>query len=132
MAILSVEDMTGMIEIVAFPRTYEKIKDEFVQNNPILFVGRVKYREDTVSVILDKAKALDPEKHSNNFSGIIFKIKDEHTEVDISELKQIIKDHPGDIPVKIISLQGDEVKTVVLNNKVAKCAEIEECQKKFS
>ncbi len=132
MAILSVEDMTGMTEIVAFPRIYEKIKDEFVQNIPILFVGRVKYREDVVSVILDKVKALDPEKHSNNFSGIIFKIRDDHTEGDISDLKQIIKDHPGDIPVKIISLQGDEVKTVVLNNKVAKCAEIEECQKKFS
>ncbi|MGH2458006.1 MAG: DNA polymerase III subunit alpha [Chloroflexota bacterium] len=47
------EDLTGPIELVAFPRTYEKSKDFWVADAVVLVSGKLDLREERLQVIVD-------------------------------------------------------------------------------
>ena len=64
MAFLKLEDVQGNIEVVVFPRTYEKAKEILEKDNILLVRGKVDARNDSLSVLADKielyqAQALD-------------------------------------------------------------------------
>ncbi len=132
MAILIVEDKTGSIEVVAFPKKYTQIKEQFKLNTPMGFVGKINARDDFYSVILNKMKEIDLAKYGDNFEGITFKINDIHDGEDLKMLKETIQKHPGDFPVRIIIHKKEDKKKMVLKHKVAKTQQILECIKKFN
>ncbi len=131
MAILIIEDKTGSIEIVAFPRKYEEFKGMFKLNIPIGFVGRVNKKDDFYSIVLTKMKEIDMEKYSDEFDGITFRINDIHNGEDLKMLKETIKKNPGDCLVRIIVHKKGDKKNMVLKHKINKTPEILECIKKF-
>ncbi len=59
MLFLRIADLTGSIEAVVFPRTFEAQKDMFTLDACIAFVGKISKRNDEVSIIIEKAKPLD-------------------------------------------------------------------------
>lgn len=59
MAFLQINDNTGTMEVVAFPKTYSFIKSGCSVNTVLLFKGKVCEREGEFSVILEKAVNLD-------------------------------------------------------------------------
>ena len=59
MAILTVYDQTGSIEVVVFPKTYIKLKTILQINRIILFKGRVNNREGRFGVIMENAVDLE-------------------------------------------------------------------------
>lgn len=67
MGILTVEDLTGSIEVVAFPKTWEATRDAWVEGEPLLIAGRPELRGETWSIICEsvlpweEAQALTPE-----------------------------------------------------------------------
>jgi DNA polymerase-3 subunit alpha len=131
MAFVTLTDKTGSIDLVIFPKTFEKVKDELVPDIPVLFAGRVNLRDNAVSIIIEMAKALDPAKYAKKFEGVTFKVRDINTEEEILQLKEIIRDSPGTTPVRILRyLNGDE-KSMILNNMVSLTPDIEEMLKKF-
>lgn len=132
MAILIVEDKTGSIEVVAFPKKYEQVKANFKMNIPMGFVGKVNSRDDFYSIILNKMKEIDLEKYGDDFEGITFRINDVHNGEEMKELKEKIKKNPGDCPVRIIVHKKDDYKNMVLKHKVKKTPEILECIQKFN
>src|SRR5690606_4485993 len=101
MAFITLEDKTGSIDAVVFPKLYDEMKELFEANTPILIAARVSDRDDSKSVLIEKAKKVDQEKFSSDFSGVIFKISKKHTKKQIQELKDHIKSEKGDLPVKI-------------------------------
>ena len=131
MAILMVEDKTGNIEVVAFPKKYAELKDLFKLNVPIGFIGRLNKKDDFCSVILTKMKKIDLEKHGDNFNGVTFKINDIHNGDDLKDLKEKIKKNPGDCCVRIVIHKKNDKKVMLLNHKVEKNPEILECIKRF-
>jgi len=62
MAILTVYDQTGTIEVVAFPKIYAKLKSILQINRIILFKGRVNNREGRIGLILENAVDLEKGK----------------------------------------------------------------------
>ena len=77
MANLTVEDLTGSIEVVVFPKLLPQI-DQLMKNpqQPILFSGRLTLREDEIRLrmesamlLSDAAKAVIPEKKSEGVSS---------------------------------------------------------------
>ncbi len=131
MAFVSLEDKSGSIDTVVFPRTYEKIKEDLQDEHPILFAGKVNYRDGKLNLIAEKIKALDPKKHGSNFEGVTFKIKNVHSKEEIHELKKCIKDNPGDKAVRIISTTEEKVRVVKLKRKVVLNEAVRRLQVKF-
>ncbi|MCB9790590.1 DNA polymerase III subunit alpha [Candidatus Nomurabacteria bacterium] len=120
MAFLTVEDKTGQIDMVVFPRVYEELKEEMHPNSPMLFAGRLNERNKEISFVLEKAKLIDPKKFGSNFSGVTFKVRDANNADEIVELKECIKKNPGETSVRIIIADLDNGdREMILNYKIA-------------
>jgi DNA polymerase-3 subunit alpha len=67
MGILTVEDLTGSIEVVAFPKTWEATRTAWVEGEALLVAGRAELRGETWSIICEavlpweEAQRLTPE-----------------------------------------------------------------------
>jgi len=131
MAFLTAEDKSGQIDIIVFPRKYEEIRDVLEENKPMLLVGKLNVRDGEKSIVLEKAKYIDLDKHSSSFKGITFRITPTHTEEEIKELKKFIKFSNGDLPVKLIINDSWNNKTVVLDKKIDMNAETKKFLRKF-
>ena len=58
MALLSVRDYTGMIEIAVFPETYEKYKNRCVVDSVTLLRGKVSTRNGERTIVVDELKEI--------------------------------------------------------------------------
>ena len=46
MAYITLEDVLGAVEVIVFPRDYEKYKDKLLEDNKVFIEGRVNIKED--------------------------------------------------------------------------------------
>ena len=53
MAVVTLEDLQGTIEVVVFPRTYETTQASWVEGSILLVAGRVDHRGDEASLLAD-------------------------------------------------------------------------------
>ncbi len=54
MAVLAVEDLLGLLEVLVFPKVYEKAQDLLESDQPVLIRGRIKKDEKGVTLISDE------------------------------------------------------------------------------
>jgi DNA polymerase-3 subunit alpha len=59
MAFLNIYDETGSIEVVVFPKTYQKLKDILETNNVLIMKGKINDKEGTMCILVDNAVRLD-------------------------------------------------------------------------
>ena len=59
MAFVRVEDDTGSIEVVVFPRIFDKTRNYWVDYKPVLVTGKVDSREDNPSLIAEAIDTLE-------------------------------------------------------------------------
>ncbi len=59
MAFLSINDSTGTIEVIIFPKTFRSVHNTCLQNSVCLFKGKVAEREGEYSIIMEQAVNLD-------------------------------------------------------------------------
>lgn len=59
MAFLQLEDLTGQLEAVVFPKTYEEINPLLTENAILLVSGKVDLRDEDVQIIIDEAKPIE-------------------------------------------------------------------------
>ncbi len=62
MAILEIEDTTGKIDVVAFPKGYQKIAEDLVEGRILLIDGKLDKRMGEMQVIVDKVEAMNLEE----------------------------------------------------------------------
>ena len=60
MAFVEVEDLSGRVEVVVFPRTYKQYKEIVAADNLVLLHGRVDVREGAVQVVCDSLQEWEP------------------------------------------------------------------------
>lgn len=58
MAFLRIADLTGSVECVVFPKVYEEFKKFCVVDQLVMIKGKVSSRNDEMSILVDKMKAL--------------------------------------------------------------------------
>ncbi len=131
MAFLAVEDKSAMAEIVVFPKLYKEMRDKLEENKPMLIAVRVSVRDGKKSLILEKGQYIDESKYGDNFDGVTFRIRDEHTQDEIKALKEYIAQSNGDTPVRIIVNNGEESKSVLLEKKIEMNNETKKWLRKF-
>lgn len=57
MAFLSLEDESGVLDVVVFPRLYSTEKDSLIENTILQIFGKVEEREEKISLIAEKIKS---------------------------------------------------------------------------
>ncbi len=58
MAFVKVEDGTGSIELVVFPKIFKSTRDFWAEGQPLLIVGKVDVRDESASLIVEEIETL--------------------------------------------------------------------------
>lgn len=107
MAIVKMEDLTGSIEVVCFPETYDRV-GELLEADAILEVtGKVDRRNDEAQIIADTVSRDLPEfesRQDQQVPTVAVRLPNTHDVwSDISLMQQvdrILQEHDGDLPVE--------------------------------
>ncbi len=59
MAFLSVEDLFGTIEVIVFPKAFEKIKDNIAEDNVVVIKGKLDRKEEEAKLLADNITLLE-------------------------------------------------------------------------
>lgn len=111
MAFVSLEDLYGVVEIIIFPKIYNRYA-KLLNNDAIVIVeGRLSLREDEEPKILcDKVIKLTPQMNKKLYLKI-----DKNNNINVgNQLNPILKKHRGDIPV---ILYNESIKRRSLANR---------------
>ncbi len=123
MAFLGLEDINLSIEAVVFPKDYKKLKDILSEGSIYYLEGKVNKRNDTLSIIINIIKPLDEIDTTNNKSKIgddekIIVIRKDASGNDMSNLKEILFENPGEISVSLLLKSEGKSRMFKLKKKV--------------
>ena len=126
MAFITLEDFTGIIEVIVFPKILSKLDAVLCENSIVMMHGRLDIKEDEgVKLILDSAV---PFKGAVSSYTIML---DDNDLTNIEKLNTVILQHPGTYPVEIecsygkiqtknICVDASEALTNAINNLFGK------------
>ena len=92
MAFVTVEDETGKIEVVVFPRVFAAHRSCWAKDQVVLIDGRLEMREENLSLLVEKASSLSSEP---NYDFVI-KVPAGVRPKALVELNKILRGNPGD------------------------------------
>ena len=94
MAFVKVEDTSGSLEIVVFPKIFSITRDLWVDNKPLIIFGKVDHRDDSVSLIVENVSATTSQ--SSNPNRLYIKIPKKTQPEQLRRLKTLLLANPGD------------------------------------
>lgn len=126
MAFATLEDGTGKIELVIFPKVYAQFKNIWEKDHVVLVEGKLDRREeDLLTLIVDRGDLLS-ESESNKYDFVI-RIPKGVPSKKLMELNMVLKNNPGEkMGLLVFENGGGGPKKLVLNFGVAYSSEIEE------
>ncbi len=100
---LTIEDLTGKVEAVAFNKTIQEYGDFLQTEQKVIISGKVQHREeDQTSVLIDNVKPVD------NSNLVTITIKDELKYEELCAIKNILAAHHGSDPVLFNVLETND------------------------
>ncbi|MEA5450792.1 OB-fold nucleic acid binding domain-containing protein [Leptolyngbya sp. CCNP1308] len=106
MAIVQLEDLTGQVEAVVFPKSFERISQHIVADKRLMIWGKVDRRDDRVQFIIDDAESIEDVR-------MVMVELDPRLAGDIEQqhrLRNVIRSNQGDDPkyarVPVIAVIG--------------------------
>lgn len=100
MAFATLEDMTGTLETVIFPRTFEAVKDKLELNRACIFSGKLEIRDDSLAFILDDLQPVFKEA-TEAISGQVITVPRTISKESLKQIGDVLKSHPGSTVVHI-------------------------------
>jgi DNA polymerase-3 subunit alpha len=117
MAFLTLEGLSGAVEVVVFPELYKNASDALSSDSPLLVIGRLEKDEESVKIIAGEITLLE------NAKDVADKIKARNTHIlaqseglsadKLERLKEILKRHPGSSPVFLHLIYPDDREVVM-------------------
>lgn len=114
MAFVRIEDETGTVEVVIFPKIYAETKNYFIGDNPILINGKLDEREDRRSILADSVYVR--ENLLSEKGNLFIKVPRTVTSQKLSQLKELLIANKGEQNVTLVFEKTN--KKVVLPIKV--------------
>ncbi len=116
MAFGTLDDRTGSIDFVIFPRAYKELEGKMAQDMVILIKAKVDSREDSPQLVAEKVSI--PEENAVAADAMekseeIF-IPRKTTQAKLQELGTLLKAHPGKERLAVIIPNGGQNKRMVL------------------
>ena len=118
MCFASLEDDTAAIDLVVFPKLYADTTDLWLVDQALLITGRIDNREEKLSVLVEKAEAIDanaPVPEGDLFEIDIPRGTPKET---LQQINQILKQNPGADRIVIVIPNGGEPKRINLPGSV--------------
>ncbi len=100
MAFVKIDDGTGVISLVVFPKIFEKTKDLWVDAKPVLISGKIDKREDTASILVETVDTHESIK--NRKDTLYIKIPGGVQMESLKKLKELLMQSPGDQEVVLV------------------------------
>ncbi len=126
MAFLTLEDQSGTIELVMFPKTFAKFGDKLVENAPIIFIGKVNIREGDRTIVVDSLKLVDLETAGKLSDGLLLRIPTNASKESLALLKKVLQDNPGNTMITIQIPKEGVITTMHLKNGIQLTDEVNE------
>jgi DNA polymerase-3 subunit alpha len=101
MAFVKIEDLFSVIEVVVFPKTYEKCKGLIEEDGIVLVKGRVSIKEDEKPKLL--CESLDPLLLLDGEKLYVQIEEDSMLKDELLRLKRILLEHKGNMPVYLFT-----------------------------
>lgn len=101
MAFLNVEDLSGKIEVIIFPKILEKVNSLINEDSLVIIGGRVSIKEGEFPKII--CENINPLKKINSSKVYIRVNNNENVKIANKLLKDILEFHKGDTPIYIFS-----------------------------
>jgi len=102
MAFLKLEDLTGTIEVIVFPKTLDKIKELCVTDSLVIVKGRLSLKEDEPPKLI--CESIEPLEKINS-SKVYLRVEDTMAAKELNKrLKELlVKEYIGDTPIYIFA-----------------------------
>ncbi|MFH1246110.1 MAG: DNA polymerase III subunit alpha [Candidatus Omnitrophota bacterium] len=128
MAVITLEDIEGSIEVIVFPKVYSQYLQNIQPNAPVFVSGRINLREQEPKIVAEELIPL-PEVYRQFTQSLLINVSLAALQKDrLENLKRILKKYPGQTPVIINFLQQDNRKIQV---KVGRQFNIAPCEELF-
>ncbi len=121
MAFVTVEDIYGQIEVICFPKVFERARDVFAPEQIVKLSGKLQIKDGVPQIIADgidkleiKAKEQTEVKKEQEFMGLVLP---DGMDKNLDDIIDILTSYPGDIPV-IIAMNGKKYNA---NVSIRKC-----------
>ncbi|MFA9397515.1 MAG: DNA polymerase III subunit alpha [Clostridiaceae bacterium] len=120
MAFILLEDMYGTIEVIIFPKTYERFKDLLVEDGLVLINGRVSIKEEEQPKILCQS-IVELSKYNSN--AIYILVKKDEINKSKEDFQSIALEYKGNVPVYICTKEDRKKYIVARNYYIRDCEE---------
>lgn len=111
-AIFTLEDFTGSIEVLLFHNKYEKYADLLSEDAIILARGRVDMRDNSRKILADEVRLMP--RNSLRPNRLTLKVEAGRFDEEKSSLvKEVLMQHPGELPVYLQLLDNGEESTTL-------------------
>ncbi|MGC9359801.1 MAG: DNA polymerase III subunit alpha [Anaerolineae bacterium] len=137
MAFVTLEDLTGVLEVVVFPRVFEEANGLFEEQRALLFTGRVDDRDDRAKLIADRIAIYEPPKDAPKKRAprsrprlleLRIPLEEEREPRDTLALRTLalLEEYRGDTPFQFrLVANGGYVRMAFPDRKVAYTPELE-------
>lgn len=104
MAFLKLEDLTGIIEVIVFPKTLDKVKSLCVTDSLVIVKGRLSLKEDELPKLI--CESIEPLEKVNT-SKVYVRVEDTVQAKEFNQkLKALFKaEYKGDTPIYICAIK---------------------------
>ncbi len=117
MAFVTLEDDTGTIDCIVFPKLFAENPSIWDEDQPILIKGKVDNREDKLQIVVDSGTLIDTKKTPVDMIHEIF-IKSGTPKEVMEKVSSLLKGAPGDHEIIIAIESGNNLKKITLPYKV--------------
>jgi DNA polymerase-3 subunit alpha len=132
MAFATLDDGTGKIDVVFFPKIYTKFQSQIVSDAAVIISGELDGKSEKPSLIADGFAAIkpyddqgDPKLFSDTTGRVTIEIPRNTPKQVLTTLGQLLKSNPGDTPVTIIIPNGSSSKHMPLPYKISYSAKMQ-------
>ncbi len=102
MAFATIEDLSGKIECIFFPKTYAECFEVLEGDDPIVLSGYVRLSDDRRSFYVNGARRIQDES-DERVNAVRIKVDTMHlNEYSLSKLKQVLLSYRGSVPTHLI------------------------------
>ena len=127
-AIFTIQDVTGIQELLAFPESFARLEQVLKPGKPLLMKVRVQVEESGTRLSLQEARLL--EEMSDRSSASVFRVRvdlKELSEDALNSLEELFEDSPGNCQVVFELCHSDgSVAVLKVPQRVASSPELAE------
>lgn len=101
MAFLTLEDISGIAEIIVFPKVYQNCEKLLDEDGPLIIQGKVEIDEQTNKVIADEIISLEEARKRYIASARVMLRSDQVSRRRVEELKELVLQNHGPCPIQL-------------------------------